>query len=164
MIIETRPTADLELFQRFSQGEQIDFANNRVGDRFVSNSSLEYQFNRHLKLNAGYEYVELDASGANVFTAKVLQGRMTYQLDAKQFVRLIVDVSEVERNVDNYIDDSVTPYYKDMGVQLLYSYKVNPLTKFFMGYSDAGFQDETMERLRNNERSVFFKISFAYTQ
>ncbi len=163
LIIETRPTADLELFQRFSQGEQIDFANNRVGDRFVSESSLEYQFNRHLKLNAGYEYVELDASGANVFTAKVLQGRATYQFDAKQFVRLIVDVSEVERNVDNYIDD-VTPYYKDMGVQLLYSYKVNPLTKFFLGYSDAGFQDETMERLTSNERSVFFKISFAYTQ
>lgn len=163
LIIETRPTADLELSQRFSQGEQIDFANNRVGDRFVSDSSLEYQFNRHLKLNTGYEFVKLDAAGENVFTAKVMQGRMTYQFDAKQFVRLIVDVSEVVRNTDNYIDD-VTPYYKDMGVQLLYSYKVNPLTKFFLGYSDAGFQDESMERLTRNERSLFFKISYAYTQ
>ena len=88
---------------------------------------------------------------------------MTYQFDAKQFVRLIVDVSEVVRNTDNYID-YVTPYYKDMGVQLLYSYKVNPLTKFFLGYSDAGFQDESMERLTRNERSLFFKISYAYTQ
>ena len=30
LIIETRPTADLELSQRFSQGEQIDFTDNRV--------------------------------------------------------------------------------------------------------------------------------------
>jgi hypothetical protein len=163
VILESRPSKQLRLFQRFAYGDQIDFANDRIGQRRVSESFAEYQVNRHLKARVNLEQISLAAQGASVFDAQVVDARLTYQFDENQFLRVIVNVSEVERNVENYIDD-VSAYYRDLGVQLLYSYKVTPLTKFFIGYSDAGYQDAVEGRLRSNERSVFFKISYAYSQ
>jgi hypothetical protein len=44
----------------------------------------------------------------------------------------------------------------------LYSYKLNPLTKFFVGYSDSASQDDVLTSLTKNERSVFMKFSYAW--
>ena len=162
-VIETKPTPKLGLFQMFRQGDQIDFTNNRVGQRLVSESMISYKIGAHLNLRAGYEYRKLEADAADVFTAKIINARATYQFDSRQFLRLIMSLAEVERNPENYID-TVTAYRKDLGLQLLYSYKVNPLTKFFIGYSDAAYQDDEVLRLRKNERSLFMKFSYAWSQ
>ena len=163
LVFESQPTPNLGLFQLLSYGDQIDFANNRLGKRFVSESKISYDIGAHLKLSQSYEYRTLKAEEADVFTAKILNGRATYQFDSRQFLRLIVSWAEVERNAANYID-AVIPYRKDIGIQLLYSYKVNPLTKFFIGYSDAAYQDEETVVLRQNERSVFMKFSYTWTR
>ena len=111
----------------------------------------------------GYEYQTLDADDAEVYTAKLIDARLTYQIDDKQFVRVILSVSDIQRNQNNY-RDVVDAEYEDRGLQLLYSYKVNPLTKFFIGYSDAAYRNDNVKKVTANEQSLFMKFSYAWQQ
>ena len=61
------------------------------------------------------------------------------------------DVEEVDRET------------KDVGRQLLYSYKINPQTVFFLGYSDALVRDDSLNRLTETDRTWFMKIGYAWT-
>lgn len=163
LVVSGKPTADLSLFQFIGQGKQIDFSNNRLGDELRSESRIKYDLGDHVRIGLEYEYQTLDAQGAKVYTATLLNTRLTYQIDAKQFVRVIVALSDIQRNPANYVDE-VNAEYSDRGIQLLYSYKLNPLTKFFVGYSDAAYQDDAAQRFQSNEQSVFMKFSYAWLQ
>jgi hypothetical protein len=96
-----------------------------------------------------------------VFTAKLSDLRATYQFNQRQFLRLILVYSDIERNPQNYTFD-VDASSKGLGTQILYSYKLNPLTKFFVGYSCLAYQDDVLTTLTKNERSVFMKFSYAW--
>ena len=96
-----------------------------------------------------------------LFTANLSDFRATYQFDQRQFLRLILVYSDIERNQQNYTFD-VDSNSKGLGMQLLYSYKLNPLTKFFVGYSDSSYQDDVVTSLTKSERSVFMKVSYAW--
>ena len=49
-----------------------------------------------------------------------------------------------------------------MTTQLLYSYKLNPQTLFYLGYSDAGFQNDSLNTIETSNRTVFAKFSYAW--
>ncbi|MDG1121544.1 MAG: hypothetical protein P8J70_03990 [Glaciecola sp.] len=163
IVFETEPYGVISLFQFVGQGKQIDFSNNRLGDEFRSETRIDYDWGRHLRFGLDYEYESLDADGDWVYVAKLIDARMTYQINAKQFIRLVVSLSDVERNQANYIDD-VDAAYQDRGIQLLYSYKINPLTKFFVGYSDAAYRNDNVTNVTANEQSLFMKFSYAWQQ
>jgi len=69
---------------------------------------------------------------------------------------------EVERNQALYIDD-VDASSKNIGRQLLYSYKVNPQTVFFLGYSDSHLDDDDLDTLTSTDRIFFLKLGYAWT-
>ena len=48
-----------------------------------------------------------------------------------------------------------------LSTQLLYSYKVNPKTLLFLGYTDSGLEDENMDLIKTN-KAVFAKFSYAF--
>ena len=163
LILETDPTDSMSVYQFFGQGKQIDFSNDRLGNEFKTETRISYDVGEHIRLSVDYEYQTLEAEGAEVYTAKLLDTRMTYQIDDKQFVRVILSVSDIQRNQNNY-RDAVDAEYEDRGLQLLYSYKVNPLTKFFIGYSDAAYRNDNVKKVTANEQSLFMKFSYAWQQ
>ena len=69
--------------------------------------------------------------------------------------------SETTRNPDAY-DDEVDANSKDVGRQLLYSYKINPQTVFFLGYTDQYVDEDHLDALTASDRSVFMKIGYAW--
>jgi hypothetical protein len=163
IVFETEPTGNVSLFQYAGQGKQIDFSNNRLGDQFRSETRVDYDWGRHIRVGLDYEYQSLDAEGDWVYVAKLVDARMTYQINAQQFIRIVLSLSDIERNQNNY-NDAVDAEYQDRGVQLLYSYKVNPLTKFFVGYSDAAYRNDNVAKITANEQSLFMKFSYAWQQ
>ncbi|MDM7859084.1 DUF5916 domain-containing protein [Alteromonas sp. ASW11-36] len=163
MFVETQPNEILYLNSFMSYGDQIDFANNRLGERFFIEGEVELNVGQHLFVGGYFLHNEFDADNQPLFTANLLDARFTYQVDARQFLRLIVSYSYIERNQDNYID-AVDAESQDLGWQLLYSYKVNPLTKFFIGVSDTSFNDDSLTRLTSAEQSVFMKFSYAWLE
>ena len=69
---------------------------------------------------------------------------------------------EIERNQAMYIDE-VDAKTRDVGRQLLYSYKLNPQTVFFLGYSDSHLNDDDLDTLTTTDRTYFMKIGYAWT-
>ena len=161
VVAEARPSSMFFMGVRVDVGDQIDFANNRLGEKVFVRPRLDWNIGKHLQLRFRHTYSALDADGADVFTANLTDARITYQFDQRQFLRLIAVYSDISRNPDNYLDD-VTAEDKSLGFQLLYSYKINPLTKFFVGYSDSAFSDDDITSMTTTEQSVFMKFSYAW--
>ena len=162
---EIRPVSNL-YFSVFAQfGDRIDFVNNRLGKQVNVRPRINWDIGKHLQLNVRHTYRDFEADGQPLFTANLTDARLTYQFDQKQFLRLIVVYSDIERNLDNY-DEAIREDFdsldRSIGTQLLYSYKVNPLTKFFIGYSDSGYRDDTVTTMTTSEKSVFMKVSYAW--
>ena len=159
---ELQPIGGLLLGVWMQYGSQVDFANSRLGDQLRINPFMDWNINRHLLLKLQATLLDLDTQEGNqIFDAGVYDLRLTWQFNRRSFLRFTTQYQDVERNVDEYIDD-VDANTRDMGRQLLYSYKVNPVTVFYLGYSDNYFQDDSLNKLEEVDRTLFMKIGYAW--
>ncbi|MGB5354893.1 MAG: hypothetical protein WBM54_14870, partial [Woeseia sp.] len=62
---------------------------------------------------------------------------------------------------DQYIE-TVVAKRRGLGRQLLYSYKLNPQTVFFLGYSDNLLEDDDLTDMITTDRTVFMKVGYAW--
>jgi len=144
-------------------GDQVDFANSRIGDEWRVSPFFHWNVNRHLLLRYEANFVSLDTKdGARIFDAAVHDVRLTWQFSIRSFLRLTTQFQDVERNPDVYTD-TVDARSRDVGRQLLYSYKLNPQTVFFLGYSDALVDDDQLDSLTTTDRTWFLKLGYAWT-
>jgi hypothetical protein len=148
-----------------SRGEQIDYTNSRLADQRRVQPQVDWNATQHLLVRLRYTADRLSAKdGPTVFDAKLLDLRLTWQFNVRSFVRLTLQDQEVERNVDLYVNRLFTdPSTSSLATQLLYSYKLNPQTVLFAGYSDNSLEDDTTRELEKMGRTLFFKLSYAWT-
>jgi hypothetical protein len=72
------------------------------------------------------------------------------------------------RNLDSASENFTYPVpdrTEELFTQLLFSYKVNPQTVVFVGYSDnyRGFdQDPLLANLTQSDRTIFVKLGYAW--
>jgi len=158
---EMRPSPSwyISTFARY--GDHIDYDNNRLGKQLLVRPTINWNIGKSLQFKLRHTYQNLDVDNQQLFTANLSDFRATYQFNQRQFLRLILVYSDIERNQQNYTFE-VDAISKGLGTQLLYSYKLDPLTKFFVGYSDSAYQDDVLTSLTKNERSIFMKFSYAW--
>lgn len=160
---EFQPKGGLKLGVWTRVGDQVDFDNTRLGDQIRVEPFLTWNINRNLLLRFNGTLVKLDSKeGPNIFDAKVYDVRLTWQFSVRSFIRFTTQIQDVKRNPDEHIDE-VDARTQDVGRQLLYSYKVNPQTVFFLGYSDALLDDDDLSRMTTTDRTWFMKIGYAWT-
>jgi hypothetical protein len=76
------------------------------------------------------------------------------------FIRSILQYIDIRRNQELY-EDEIDPVSKELFTQLLFSYKVNPRTVVYVGYSDN--HEATQDYLlTQSNRAVFMKLSYAW--
>lgn len=164
--MEFKPTSNLWLGNFFKIGENIDYANKQLADSFSFEPRFNWNVNKHLQARLTYRYRNLkDKSGGDLYTAKLADFRLTYQFSIRSFLRLSMVHFDIDRDLSNYNEDIRDDYnstYKSLATQLLYSYKLNPQTLFFVGYSDGAYQDDELDRVTKDKRSVFLKLSYAW--
>ncbi|MCP4219230.1 MAG: carbohydrate binding family 9 domain-containing protein [bacterium] len=157
--VEMKPTGGLKgsLFTRY--GDSIDYANSRLAKSFVFNPALEFAVGRHFNLNLEHIFERLSFGGRKVYHYNLSQARLVYNISLRAFVRAIVQYSDMNRNGELY-DAPITPRSKNMFLQFLFSYKLNPQTVLFLGYSDnhTGYRDISLTR---KNRTFFLKIGYA---
>jgi hypothetical protein len=158
---EMRPNAEIYLNMLLRFGDEIDFDNNRLGKLTHIRPTVNWSIGQHIQLRLRQTYRNLDVAGQQLFTANLTDFRATYQFNQRQLLRLILVYSDIERNQQNYTFD-VDEQSRSLGAQLLYSYKLNPLTKFFVGYSDSAYEDDNVTALTKNGHSIFMKLSYAW--
>lgn len=160
---EFQPIGGLEVGMWSAVGKSIDFANTRLADSTRFEPFVNWNVNRNLYARTDATFVSLDTeAGEKIFDAELYDIRLTWQFNVRSFLRFTTQIQDVSRNPAAYID-TVDAVDRGVGRQLLFSYKVNPQTVFFLGYSDSLIEDDNITSLETEDRTWFMKIGYAWT-
>lgn len=160
---DSRTNFSLEL----TVGDKVDYVNDRLGDLIQLEGNVAVFITDHLEFDFYQTYSKLDAknsygNNSNVYIANISELRLSYQFDIQSYLKLSLVYSDVDKNPDNndFINSTQS---KDLASQLIYAYKLNPQTVFFLGYSDNSFQDDDLTKLTRTEKTFFTKVSYAWS-
>ena len=75
-------------------------------------------------------------------------------------MRAIVQYQDVDQTEP---DPTLSSSSQELFTQFLFSYKLNPQTVLFLGYSDGSLGTQGLSLQRTN-RTVFFKVGYAWVR
>ncbi len=155
-----RPSAVLDVEMNVSVGDAIDYTHAREGSRLSLSPELGLRLGRHLRVDFEHDYTRFTVQGDQLYLANVTQTRIIYQFNARMFLRSILQHVDIRRNQALY-EDEIEPLSKRLFAQLLFSYKVNPRTVVYVGYSD-NHQASLDYGFTQSDRAFFLKLSYAW--
>jgi len=154
------PTGDIWLSINSSFGDSIDYVNTRKGKRIFIAPFLLYNIGAHLRLNLSHIYEKMNVANRHLYTANISQASIVYHFNARTFIRAILQYYDYDYNVSNYLNP-VDPEFRQFFTQLLFSYKINPRTVLFLGYTDNYFGGQEYD-LTKKDYTLFVKIGYAW--
>jgi len=148
-------------FSLFAQAaEAIDYTNARPAMALMIGPNVAFALGRHLNLGVSYYLERLTHEANRIYTAHLLQGKLIYNLNTRCFLRVIAQFQDVGRDPGMY-SFPVPSSSRDLFTQVLFSYKINPQTVLFLGYSDNSFGSRGIDLVRA-DRTFFLKIGYAW--
>ena len=147
-------------FVRFETGDKVDYANDRLGDETALHLQYDVRLWRRFFLWLEGSLERLAIPEGKIYDARVYYIKGIHHFSNALFIRGIVQFYEVDRNPALYRDE-VMGTERSIGTQLLLTYKVNPFTLAYLGYSDFGIEDDFTDRTTLN-RTLFVKLSYAF--
>ena len=157
---EINPHKSLYAELSINAGDHIDFANTQPADRLRITPFVRWRATRHLQLQLLHTNERLDVDGGRLYTADLSELRAVYQFNVRMFVRALIQYTDVKRNPSLYRFET-DARTKLLFPQLLFSYKVNPQTVLFVGYSSTRVGDETID-VTETDRTLFVKVGYAW--
>src|SRR5690606_28464021 len=158
-----RPNGALYFSLSVNEGKQIDLANSRLADQLRVQPSLDLNVGRHMLLRLRHTLLQLESEeGERIFDAQLSDARLTWQFNLRSFLRFTVQRQHVKRNLALFLAPDTQSHSLTMGSQFLYSYKMNPQTVFFIGYSDNYVDDDRYDDLTSTDRTYFVKLAYAW--
>ena len=159
---ETKPWKGLALRVYGQFGDTVDYSNNRLATSFYLMGAVILSPNKYINIKASLNHERLSLHGQRIYTVNLLQTTLVYNFNVKTFVRAIFQYTHTDRNPQLY-NFPVSSISKKLFTQLLFSYKLNPQTVLFIGYSDndsgTGLRDVDMLKLN---RTFFVKVGYAF--
>lgn len=155
-----QPYASLQLGFLGDFGDRIDYTNSRGGKRLRLSPQFTYNLGKRICLAFNHAYEKMDAGGDHLYTANISQGSLIFHLNTKIFVRAILQYVDYRYNVDNYTFP-IDPEYRNFFTQFLFSYRLNPRTVVFLGYSD-NYLGTYEVNLTQTDRTFFLKIGYSW--
>jgi hypothetical protein len=155
-----KPTGGLHLTMMTHFGDMIDYSNLRLAWHMILNPMVEFNLGRHFNVNLRHNYMRLSHQGDEIFTANLSQVRLIYNFSVRTFVRAIVQYQDLTNNPDLY-SFPVLPDNNTIFTQFLFSYKLNPQTVLFLGYSD-NYLGYTGIDILQKDRTFYVKIGYAW--
>lgn len=155
-----KPTGGLGFGVGFAAGDAVDYANERPAREVRVSPSASVSIGRGLSVEVSDDFQRLSDGGGEIFRANLLQAKLLYQFSTRTMVRAIAQYRSVVRNPEQH-GAEVTPEERGLFGQFLFSYKVNPQTVFFLGYSENNAATQDIELTKRN-RTVFAKVGYAW--
>jgi hypothetical protein len=163
-----RPFSGSEFGLSGTAGSAVDFQNSRLADVLSLGPRVSLNIGRHFNITASHDYERLSLSGRTIYAANLMQGKFIYNFSVRAFVRAILQYQDVRRNPDLYVSP-VDARSQGIFTQFLFSYKLNPRTVLFLGYSDNSLGGNFESSLglaavdiTRTSRSFFLKVSYAW--
>jgi len=156
-----RPSGDFfaELFVR--GGETIDFANARQSEFIRVVPRVEFNLGPRFSGAAEHLYEEFWIDEGTFLEANLSQATLRYFLNVRTFFRAIVQYQRIDRDLALYEVGGFEAEEEDLFTQLLFSYKLNPQTVLFAGYSDTRLGTASID-LTQADRTFFLKVGYAF--
>ena len=164
VLFQIRPSGRANLAFQMRNGDAIDFTNVQQAEEFSFTSALQFRLGRHVDLTLQHQLQTLDVDGGELFNVNLAQTEVVYQFNVRTFLRGIFQYQIVDRDPSLY-SVAVDEKDEDFFTQLLFSYKINPRTVLFAGYSDNrfGFENRLEDvSLTQVDRTLFLKLSYAF--
>ncbi|MBL4910090.1 MAG: carbohydrate binding family 9 domain-containing protein [Alteromonadaceae bacterium] len=167
---QIKPWGNLNLSSRLSYGDAIDFSSDRLGTEIRFVPSVNWNINSHWELRLRHTFSQLNADNANinnnnVFNARLSDVRSTYQFNLRSFIRFTLIYNNTDKNPLNYLysnPDDITAKKRNLSTELLYAYKLNSQTVFYLGYIDHSDTTGDFSEIERDQRSIFMKFSYAW--
>lgn len=156
------PVQTVKTRLNMNYGDTIDFANNRPGTNTRFRPGISWDVMDNLALDFAWEYRRLEVDQGELFNASLGDLRLNWQLSLQSFLRISSVYTDIQRNPSLYLYS--TPDSEDKGLfnEILYGYQLNPQSVFYLGYSDGFRQDDDIDRLTQDEQTLFMKLSYAW--
>jgi len=155
-----KPNGHSQIYLNLEGGGKVDYGNTRPGDFLNLDIGGWYRIGRHLYIEPKYTRERMDVDTGWLYTTAIGQLEASWQFNPKCFIRAILQHVDNEFNPDLY-SDGRNPEYQGLFTQFLFSYKLNPQTVLFVGYSDnsAATQDYGFTQ---TDRTIFAKVGYAW--
>jgi len=145
-------------------GDEVDFANNRLGNGANLNLSANVRPNYRLTLGltGGERWLRVrpeDRAEQRLFTSQVERIRAQYMFTPRMFVRAVVQNQRTHRDRFDFPDG---PHGGQLASQVLFAYKVNWQSVLYVGYGDLRDVTGTEGDFDLGSRQVFMKLSYAF--
>jgi hypothetical protein len=160
---EARPSGALNFVLQATVGDTIDFAHTRSGKLLRITPSVGYNLGRHVRLQLDHDRQRVDVGDEKLLQVDISQLQTVYQLNVRTFFRAILQYTDFE-TTSLYTAPDPAVRDRHLFSQLLFSYKLNPQTVFFLGYSDnqaGGEVGRDVTSLTRTDRTVFLKLGYA---
>jgi len=154
------PTSSVSFEIEAYGGDGADFTNVRSGRTLQLDPRLTLKLGRHVDLALSHSFERLDVDEGRLFEANLSRLALRYQFNSRTQVRLISQYLDVDRDPALY-RDPVRERTEQLAQQLLFSWKLNPQTVVFAGYSDTSVGDATLDLTRVS-RTLFLKLGYAW--
>ncbi len=143
-------------------GENLDFTNNQLGDWLMIELETTFLLGDRSELQLDWEQEHLKIQGKKLFTAKILQGKFIYNFNNRMFVRAILQYITLDLDHSLYnLNGNDPAHERSLIPQLLFSYKINPRTLLYAGYSGRR-EGTSLDPTTTFDRTLFFKIAYAW--
>ncbi|WDE04636.1 carbohydrate binding family 9 domain-containing protein [Thalassomonas viridans] len=156
-----RPDPSIFLSTLLRKGDTVDYANNRRAKQFYWQPIVQWDVNRHFNFKVTYTFEDLDSAGDNLYIARLTDLRANYQFSAASKLRFSAIHNNLSFNAGNYLDPR-DQNFQSLGTQLVYSYRFNALSTFYLGYSSNAVETDHLGKLVQQERNLFTKLTLSF--
>ena len=165
VIMNVQPTARIESGAFLQFGQDLDFNNARNSGLVRLGPWIDFRIGHQTNLEFDYTFKRLTYEGQRVFREQIGEVKALYYLSRRAYARVLVQIRDLVRDPALY-RDPVTEGQTTVATQLLFSYKLNPQSVLFVGYSDDSIDerentDPSLGLVRMT-RAFFFKLSYAW--
>lgn len=140
-------------------GGRIDYTHARPGERLRLNPIVSLTPGSRLSFSLDHTFERMSVTEGRLYTANVSQFSAKYQLSTRAFVRAILQHVDYDYNTSLYAFP-LEREYRYLFSQLLFSYKVNPRTVLFVGYTNS-YEGSRDFGLAQKSKTVFIKLGYA---
>ncbi len=141
-------------------GDRIDYDNTRPGKGLQLGVSTTFKIGSRLSVSLDHYYEHLDVADGRLYTANREYIKLMYHFNERIFMRTIFQFANYKKDPDLYID-YVEQEEQELLSQILLSYKINPHTALYIGYSDNYYGDYDTDIIQT-DRSLFAKVGYAW--
>lgn len=157
-----QPWADLILELDFFYGDDVDVSGVRQATRLTLSPEVALFAGRHFRLSLDHTYERLWVDAGRLYAAHLSELRCVYQFNVRTFLRVILQHADYSFDLSLFATP-VEPKFRSLLSQVLFSYKVNPQTALYLGYSDT-YLGDPRAGLTQTDRAVFLKIGYAWVR